>query len=220
MSDKIYRRNRPVWLKVAISLSVLFGVSCLFLLGLFIWRNQLLLWVGNSLITETPNLKPAQAIVVFSGGPWDRGNEAAILWKQRLGDQIICTGENIPHDFKVLGINLPESELTRIQLIRQGVDSTKIQLIRRGTSTFEEIEVIREFCQIQKIQSIILVSSKFHTYRIKKYVQPKLEKIGVDVQIHGAPASNFPESSWWADEDGLLFVNNEYVKLLYYWIKY
>lgn len=209
------------WVKTLAFLGIFLFVVGVLGLILFLLRVQLLLWVGNQLIAETPDLKPADAIIVFSGSPLDRGNEAAILWRRQLSSQIICTGENIPHDFKVLGINLPECELTRKQLIRQGVDSTKIQLLPKGTSTLEEIEAIRELCQTQKIKRVILVSSKFHTYRIKKYIQPKLATIGnIDIQIHGAPASNFQENSWWIDEDGLLFVNNEYVKLGYYWLKY
>jgi hypothetical protein len=40
------------------------------------------------------------------------------------------------------------------------------------------------------------------------------------VLLHGAPASSFQESSWWTSEEGLIMLNNEYVKLAYYHIKY
>ncbi|MCZ2355246.1 MAG: YdcF family protein [Bacteroidia bacterium] len=191
-----------------------------FIVLLFFCRLWILHWLGGNLIVETKDLKPSDAIIVFSGSPLDRGNEAAKLWKRHFSETIICTGENIPNDFKVLGINLQECELTQSQLIRQGVDSSKIQLIRKGTSTFEEIDAIREYCQNKNLKNIILVSSNFHTRRINKYIRPKLEDIGVTVQIHGAPASNFEEELWWTKEDGMIFVNNEYMKLLYYWLKY
>jgi hypothetical protein len=47
-----------------------------------------------------------------------------------------------------------------------------------------------------------------------------LEDAGIQVLIRGAPSSLYDESLWWESETGLIMVNNEYVKLGYYFLKY
>jgi hypothetical protein len=48
----------------------------------------------------------------------------------------------------------------------------------------------------------------------------RFEQAGIALCIAGAPSTTYNEKLWWAKENGLIMVNNEYIKLLYYWITY
>ena len=71
-----------------------------------------------------------------------------------------------------------------------------------------------------KIHKIIVVSDKFHTNRINYAFRSIFEEGGIEIVLRGAPNRAYEEQNWWANESGLLMVNNEYVKLFYYYIHY
>ena len=104
----------------------------------------------------------------------------------------------------------------------EGVDSAAVQPLQRGTSTFEESEEILGYSVAEGYRSIIVVSSKFHTRRIRSVFKDKFKAEGIDVVVIGAnPAPDtYTIDEWWLDEQGLIFVNNEYVKSVYYWLRY
>jgi hypothetical protein len=66
----------------------------------------------------------------------------------------------------------------------------------------------------------MVVSSLFHTRRIHEFFRLRLYFQGVEMVLRGAPESSFDENLWWKREPGLLFVNSEYIKMGYYWLKY
>ena len=48
----------------------------------------------------------------------------------------------------------------------------------------------------------------------------KLKELETELIIHGTGSTRYDEAEWWKKEEGLIMVNNEYVKLLYYELKY
>ena len=66
----------------------------------------------------------------------------------------------------------------------------------------------------------MILSSKLHTHRVQEVFKTKLKKQGVEVIVRGATNSRFDELKWWQDENGLIAVNNEWIKRFYYWWKY
>ena len=43
---------------------------------------------------------------------------------------------------------------------------------------------------------------------------------GVEMVLRGVQDGGFERDNWWSSEPGLIFVNNEYIKMAYYWLKY
>jgi uncharacterized SAM-binding protein YcdF (DUF218 family) len=183
-----------------------------------VFHAPLLRFAGNMLICED-NMEKVPVLFVLSGDPWDRGNEAVQLYKQGLAEKIVCTGENIPRLFLIANIQYPESELTRMNIIAQGVPGDDVILLNKGTSTKEEADYILDYCRQNNIKKIAIVSTKFHTRRVKKTFSKKFREAGIELIIRGAPSSAYDESRWWQNEEGLIFVNNEYIKIMYYWLK-
>lgn len=198
--------------------AILFFFALLSML-LVSFRYKILFLAGDALIV-TNTIKSLDYAFVLSGGAKDRGSYTAELFEKGAIEHIVCTGANLSPDLESYGIEVPESFLTRKQILSLGVPSNNISMLPEGTSTYEESDAILSFCLDNGLKEIALVSSLFHTRRIAKVFLNKFEREGVLVRIYGAASSQYSEERWWESEAGLIAVNNEYIKLIYYCIKY
>lgn len=174
----------------------------------------------GSYLTCIDSLQNVDVIFVLGGSAYDRGNEAAKIYHQGYAKYIVTTSGNIPDDLKALGIEYYESEITRLGILKNDVPDSCVLALKEATSTKEEAEVILKFCKTYEVRSCIILSSIFHTRRVKSVFSKLLESEGIKVIIRGAPSSIYNENKWWRYEQGMIMVNNEYVKLLYYALKY
>ena len=188
------------------------------LLLLFSFRKPIMRAFADFLIYEN-ELRKVEAMFVLSGGAFDRGNEAVTIFQAGYVNRIICPGQNTPYSFRALGLNLTESELTKVYITQQGVPDSLVTVDKRGSSTLEEFEVVISYCHAHEIKSCIILSSKFHTRRIKQVFKKEMEENGIELIIRGAPSSVYNEYSFWESEYGLIDLNNEYIKQAYYFLK-
>lgn len=199
---------------------LVFFISLLVVVGLvFMLRAPLLRGCATFLIHQD-SLQHADALFVLSGGGYDRGNEAAKVFHKGFAPKIICTGGNQASEFLVFGIDTLESYATVANLKQHLISDSAIVVLPEGTSTKEEAELILRYSQERKFKRVIVLSSLLHTGRVKSIFDKKFEGSGIAMYIHGAPSSRYDELNWWKEENGLIAVNNEWVKTIYYWIKY
>lgn len=199
---------KRLWLRVLVALGL--GIVLFFVL-----KVPILQAMGNNLRSEDEPVK-TRYLFVLSGGAYDRGHEAARLYKAGLVDTLVCTGENIQQNLLALGIDINEAQLTDSALVRFGVPQERIIVVPKGTSTLQEASVIRDFCLKKGQLRASVLSDKFHTGRAKELIKPILKKEGIGLTMIGSPSSQYNEDRWWESEDGLIMVNNEYAKKLYY----
>ena len=185
---------------------------------LVVLRTPTLRGLGNALDYENQPVH-SEVMFILSGSPFDRANEGAKLFREGWVEKIVCTGELIPHDFQALGLEFRESQLIEFRLHSLGIADSVVDIVPIGTSTIEESQVIMSYCIENNVRSAIVLSSKFHTRRIKKVFRKEFRKAGIELCIRGAPSSQYEEGIWWKSEYGLLAVNNEYVKMLWYLFK-
>lgn len=195
------------------------GIFILFLLVLFVFRKPLLRSIANFLICENISSE-SLPVFVLSGSAFDRGNKAFELYTSGKARTICCTGINQAGDLKAMNINISEGLVTMKHLANMGVADSLLTYIPLGTSTIEESEAIMDYCKQKRWKKITILSSRFHTRRIHFVFNQKFSDNGIEICICGAPSSSYNENNWWTNEDGLIAVNNEYIKLLYYMIKY
>lgn len=157
---------------------------------------------------------------VLSGGGYDRGNEAVKIFNAGYTNKIICTGGNAVTELCVMDIDTLESDMTAANLRQHSIPDSCIVVIRNGTSTKEEAQIILDYCLKNNLKKIIVLSSKLHTHRVNSVLGANFLKAGVELIVRGAPSSRFNEMEWWKEEDGLITVNNEWIKTIYYWFKY
>ncbi len=186
---------------------------------IYFFRAPVLRSCATFLIEEN-TLKKADAMFVLSGGGYDRGNEAVKIFNAGYADKIICTGGNAVTELCVMNIDTLESDMTAANLRQHSIPDSCIVLIRNGTSTKEEAQIILHYCYKNNFKKIIVLSSKLHTHRVNSVLRSAFLTAGIELIVRGAPSSRFNELDWWKEEEGLISMNNEWMKTIYYWVKH
>jgi uncharacterized SAM-binding protein YcdF (DUF218 family) len=189
------------------------------ILLVFLCRFPLLRSLGNFLITDTTTVH-ADVAFVLGGAAWDRGREAVRLYKAGVVDRFVCTGSQTPGDLEALGLDITEGGVTRKVMIDGGVPADRILQLDEGTSTMEEAGALLHQARNAGVDTVLIVSHAFHLRRIRFVFEDRFQEAGITVLLHGSPSESFDEQHWWETESGLMIVFNEYVKLLYYHLKY
>jgi len=197
--------------KILLGFILLFGI-------IYLARNPILRGIGNYLIVEDTS-QSVDAAFILSGSVIERTQEAMKAYRIEA-PILICMGETISSDLKAYGVIRTDAELERDALIRQGADSMDVRMLKRGTSTFEESEEILGYAFAEDFDRIMIISSKFHTRRIDKVFRDKFRERGIEIVIRGSDPISYKTDTWWQEESGMIFVTNEYLKLLYYAYKY
>lgn len=186
---------------------------------MFIFRNPILRGIGNYLVAED-NVESTEACFVLGGNSFERGSQAIKLSKIYPEQNFVATGGNYPLQIQAFDTTMFEAELTKHFMVKRGVAPDKIQTLTGSTSTLEESDEILSYCKQRGINKISILSSSFHLRRVRWVFQDKFNEGGIQVLFIAAPDKSFNADNWWKDEEGLITCNNEYIKLLYYLIKY
>lgn len=195
---------------------LLFFIGC----WAIIFRASILQGVGNFLIKEDP-LQKSDAIFVLGGNIFDRSTHGVYLYEQGYANVIHPLGEVVEKILLTTDDKKPDAVLSQYYMINElNTPAKDVHPIIKGTSTKEEADAILNYALDNKYKRIIVVSDKFHLRRISSTFKKPFKENGIEVLLSGAPNSSYREDFWWKYEAGLIMVNNEYVKLMYYLIKY
>jgi hypothetical protein len=55
---------------------------------------------------------------------------------------------------------------------------------------------------------------------VRRHFEDRFRRAGIQLILTGAQDTGYHPGNWWQREDGLIFVNNEIIKLLYYFLKH
>lgn len=88
-----------------------------------------------------------------------RLEKAIELYKQGYGQYIIVTGGQGRTEF------LPEGERMKTYLVEKGIDEKVIYVENRATSTYENLEYIRPILAEKEVETIVIVTNRFHVLR-------------------------------------------------------
>jgi uncharacterized SAM-binding protein YcdF (DUF218 family) len=198
---------------------IVFVLAAIMLLSVVYSLRDTLLPLPAKWLIHEDKLQKADAMIVLSGGSFDRGNEAARIFHQGLVPLIICPGSNKAYEYEILGMNLKESEVAKMNLQRHHIPDSVIVVIPHGTSTAEEAKFLFPFIKEKNYRRVILLTSLYHTRRARSVFEREFKNSGVQFIVRGAKSSRFDEYKWWQSEDGLIAMNNEVIKSFYYLFK-
>ena len=191
---------------------------------ILIW--PLVAWAGAQyLITEAP-LDKADAIVVLSGSAnyRERTREAAKLFFEGRSQRILITNDNAQGPWSSADQrNLFYYERSLEELRNAGVPSQNIEVVMTPvTGTFDEAAVVREYTQERRWQSILIVSSAYHSRRALWVFTKVFRDTGIRAGLISARTGEEtpPPGTWWLSVRGWRLVPTEYVKMVYYVINY
>jgi uncharacterized SAM-binding protein YcdF (DUF218 family) len=174
--------------------------------------------VGRWLVVEDPIAK-AQAIAVLSGGMPLRAIEAAKLYRQGYAPEVWLTHSAEPGEsLKAMGIPYEGEEVYSARvLIHEGVPAGAIHLLEPPiVNTADEVRVISAALKQGNARSVILVTSKPHTRRVRllwrKLAPPECRAI-----VRAASEDPFDPRHWWRNSSDALDVVREVLGLLNAW---
>lgn len=186
----------------------------------YVLRMPLLRAIGHFLV-RTDVRDTYDAAYVLGGSAPERGEAGGRMLREGKVPVVYCTGEAVHRALEVVGLPVTEAELTRRVALRfAGPDSASVRTLPIGTSTWEEAGAVIAHAREQGHAHIAIVTTEFHTRRVRRVFRNHAEGTPVQVHVVAAPASVYDSERWWESEEGLLMVNNEYVKLLYYMLRY
>jgi len=195
-------------------LLVILLISALSLVILFT-NLEVLAAIGDNLISKD-QLVPVDVVHVIAGDDY-RTEYAIELYKQGLAKYIFFTGGWCETHGWYHGAHGQELALN------QGVPPEAIKFDdRTAPSTYTEVVILKEWMQNspEKLKSVIAVSDPFHMRRVKWIFG---DVFGSDTRIITAPVpfENTPfKTNWWSDLRSARYVIAEYIKYLYYQVRY
>jgi uncharacterized SAM-binding protein YcdF (DUF218 family) len=194
------------------------------LLSLLIW--SLLAWIAARGLIVSAELNHADALVVLAGSSayLERTGWAAQLFKEGRAPKIILTNDNIQAGWSVSEQRNPLFvELAAEELRRKDVPGENIEVIPEiASSTYEEARRLRGYAVEHNLRSILVVTSPYHSRRALWTLRRVFEGSGIEIGLDTPQAGEQTPSpaSWWFYPMGWKMVAGEYLKLIYYKVRY
>ena len=197
------------------------GLFLLFVILALAFRSPILTGVADYLVIND-NLQPADIIFLLNSEVNTRPFRAAELYKQGLAPLIVIARSE---DTAIVKMRLVpnDTDISVTVMEMQGVPPAKIIVLPYPggvTSTFDEAAALKKYMGSNHVGKIILVTSIFHTRRARWIFEKALAGLPVRLEMAAVPYATFDQTNWWKSENGLITLNNEYIKLIYYFIRY
>ncbi|MEO8097297.1 MAG: YdcF family protein [Acidobacteriota bacterium] len=203
-----------------IFLSGVLGLTLLTALA-YTFRFQLLVGVGHFLVVRD-KLENADILFLLNGDASVRPQYAAALYNRGLATKIvIARSEDSPATKAGAYPNTTDSNLRILRSL--GVPESALVEVKPTAGvmhTFDEAEVLRDYVNKNSVKRVILVTSDIHSRRSRFIFTKILADRNVQLMLAPIPDRKYGADNWWKSEDGIIGCQNEYLKLVYYHIKY
>jgi len=174
--------------------------------------------VGRWLVVED-SLVHADVIVILSGRLPERALEAARVYRAGYAEQVwISPPVSAVDELKEMKISyLGEDFYNEKVLIAKGVPPDAIRILDRpDANTEEEVRQIAGDLRNLKFHSVIIITSKPHTRRVRT-IWRKLVGSEPRVMVHYAQEDTYDGAHWWRHTRDALDVVRETLGLLNAW---
>jgi uncharacterized SAM-binding protein YcdF (DUF218 family) len=191
---------------------------------LVIW--PIFAWLAAQLLIVRAELPSADAIVVLSGSSTyrERTAWAAKLYREGRAPIVILTNDSLISGWdRVEERNPYFYELAAKELQQGGVPAEKIQIVSDiALGTYEESLGLRDYATAHKLSRLLIVTSAYHSRRALWSLRRASERSGIAIGLDSPPPGwQTPAPSiWWMRRKGWRVVAGEYVKMIYYWLRY
>ncbi len=186
----------------------------------------LIAWIAAEALIVKADLRHADALVVLAGSSTylERTSLAAQLFNQGRASRILLTTDNVQSGYSPKEDRNPLFvELAFEELRRRGVPADKIEIVP-GTvsSTYDEAVRLRQYADEKKLRSILLVTSAYQSRRALWAMRQTFSASNIQIGLEPVePGEQSPRArTWWRYRLGWKMVPGEYLKIVYYRLKY
>ena len=184
----------------------------LLLLAMFLYN------AGDILVEEQKPVRSDLIVVLMGSGP-DRMLYAVDLYKKDYAGKILMV-ENWQSGYerlKALNVSIPrDAEIATMVGVQLGVPKHAFVILPGNAhSTQDESGIIKDYLQKNpEINSLILVTSKFHSARAANIFNWEMAGLDRSVKITSCPTpyDNFNPGAWWRSREDAKQVIMEYAK--------
>lgn len=187
---------------------------------------SILAWLAARALIVSAPLASADAIVVLSGSSayLERTQMAAELYRQGRAPLVLLTDDHTRGGWSSAQQRNPFFVERAIEeLIKAGVPADRIRVMPGvASNTHDEALLIKEYVVSQRLRSILVVTSAYHSRRALRTLRKSFAVTAIAVGMDPAPVGSETPSPffWWLQREGWRTVGTELVKLPYYWFKY
>lgn len=183
-------------------------------------------WLAAKLLIVGPDQSSADAIVVFSGSATyvERADWAAKLYREGHAPFVILTDDKL-----LSGWNAGEQrnpyfyEMSTKELKARGVPAEKIRVVPKPVAgTYDESVNVCEFATSHQLKKLLIVTSAYHSRRALWSLRHACAGTGVELGVNARPPGWKTPGPWrwWLSRWGWRVVAGEYVKMIYYRLRY
>jgi len=192
--------------------AIIYLLALLFLasicLVLYWARHPILRFAAESWVVDEPAAH-ADALLLLGDDNFyaDRATHAAELFRQGAAPLIVASGRRLRPGAGIV-------ELEEHDLIERGVPREKIlRFVHDSDSTSDEAAALAQFSIDHHFQSVIVVTSNYHTRRALYLFKKEFPK-RIAVSVAGARDGDFDPERWWERRKSLKLFVTEWVGFL------
>ena len=186
-------------------------------------------FIGRFLIFED-DLQKSDVIIVLTGSISDRIPHAVDLYNEGYSNRILIVN-SYPFDYELFlerGQQIPpgKAQKNKKAALNLGILEQNISILEGDAeSTQDEAVILRGFLRNNKeINSMIIVTSRYHSKRAKAIFTKAMSYLDRKVNIYSSPSiyDPFNGEQWWSNKKDIVNVILEYIKLakFYIWDQY
>jgi uncharacterized SAM-binding protein YcdF (DUF218 family) len=148
---------------------------------------------SGTLLVQTRDVRPADAIVALGSHEWERFPAVARLARRDRQARVLLTEPVKPTVF-----NCHLCAERAPWLVALGVERTRIVFLpRRVKNTYDEALAAREYCRQHSIRTLLVVTSPYHTRRALATFASVFQGTGTTVGVYAATAESPARPQWW-----------------------
>jgi len=177
----------------------------------------LLTWGGDLLVAPDPLPAHAEVLVVLTGsqqGEQSRREEALRLFGEGRADHVVLSSPRVMY----LGEWVPDLMRRYLERVYGVAQAQRVVLCpHNGYSTLEEARALRHCLEEQGWRSIVVVTSNYHTRRVRYswYQAFRDARPPVHILVHGVSDGDFEPRGWWRSRRYAKTLVGEMTKLVW-----
>jgi uncharacterized SAM-binding protein YcdF (DUF218 family) len=172
------------------------------------------LWIVSDFITR------ADAIVILGGGIETRPYAAAELWRRGFAEKILIS-QGLEERAANMGAIPLHGEPNRERLLKLGVPVGSIETFGTANkNTRDEAVALREWSERNAASVFIIPSEIFPARRVRWIFRREFLRTGVRIEVPSVEPPGYTRWNWWKTEKGLAAFRTEFLKYMYYRLKY
>lgn len=184
-------------------------------------REEIVARIGNFLVVSDP-LQSADAILILNGELHVRPQFAARLFHLGFAPRIIVARmREASSDASPRAPNMTDLCIAALEALH--VPASQIVELRPASGvahTSDEAEAALAYSRAKNVSRLIVVTTDMHSKRARFIFCEKFRHTPVRILVAAPPGWSFNASNWWRTELGVISCRDEYIKLLYYRLRY